>query len=167
MDENNKPVPVTVSEPEPEPAAAELPPVVERAFERLGMSAGQVRDRAEQIYAMYKLLKALGLSDADIAKLVVQKGGERLDEGLDRVRPTDARPVFDAVEQAVVRAAEEVDTRLDLGGDLIRRIREGTVAARAGREGALGGLERGLTRGRGNLRKLLHSIAAGEDSTKQ
>jgi len=60
-------------EPKPEDEAEEsgLPPVVERALYQLGLQSGKVHERAEQIVATYKLLKALGLSDADIAKLVV------------------------------------------------------------------------------------------------
>ena len=136
-----------------------LPPVVERAFDRLGIRGGRLHERAEQYYAMYRLLKALGLSDAEIATLVVQKGGERLDEELGRVRPSETRGLFEAVEETVVRAAAEVDARMDLGGDLVRRVRESAVAARVGREEALSGLERGLSQGREQLRRVLRGLA--------
>jgi len=78
-----------------------------------------------------------------------------VDDGIGQVRPTDARPVLESVENAVLRAAEEVDTRLNLGGDFIRRVRDGAVAARAGREDALTGLEKGFSQGREQLRKFL------------
>jgi hypothetical protein len=154
--------PEAPDEPRPEDATEEsgLPPVIERALYQLGLRSGKVHERAEQLVAMYKLLKALGMSDADIAKLIVQKAGERVDDGIGQVRPTDARPVIEAVENAMLRAAEEADTRLNMGGDLIRRVRDGAVAARAGREDALTGLERSLGQGREQLRKFLRGSAS-------
>src|SRR3712207_1735665 len=124
-----------------------LPPVVEQAFARLGLQGSGVHERAEGLYAMYRILKTLGYSDADIARLALQRAGQSVDDGLDRVRPTDARVAFEALEEAAVRAAAEVDTRLDLRGDLIRLVREGALAARLGREDLLTGLERGLQEG--------------------
>ena len=141
-----------------------LPPVVEQAFARLGLKGGVVYERTEQLYAMYRLLKVLGLSDAEIARLVVKNAGDRLDEGLDYVRPAQARPVFDAVEEVLVRAAEEADMRLNLRGDLIRRVRDGALAARTGREEALIGLERGFAQGREQLRRILRRVAAADDA---
>ena len=143
-----------------------LPAVVEQAFERLGLKGGPVHERTEQLYAMYRLMKALGLSDAEIARLVMQQAGERLDEGLDRVRPTDGRPVLGAVEDVLVRAAEEADMRLNLHGDLIRRVREGALAARTGREEALIGLERGYSQGREQPRRILRRVAAADTPEK-
>ena len=142
-----------------EPEDEGLPPVVKRAFERLGLRGGRVHERSEGLYAMYKLLKVLGLSDAEIAKLVLQRAGDQVDEGLDRVHPTDARVVFEAIENTLVRAAEEVDSRLEMRGDLIRRVREGALAARAGREETLAVLERGVAQGREQLRRVLKNLS--------
>jgi hypothetical protein len=136
-----------------------LPPVIESAFKRLGLRDSAVYEHTEGYYAMYRVMKTLGFSDADIAKLVLQKAGERVDEGLDNVRPTEARAVFEAMEDAALRAASEVDGRLSLNGDLIRRVREGATAARSGREDMLLGLERGLTQGRDQLRRMLKGLS--------
>ena len=139
-----------------------LPPVVERAFARLGLQGSDVHERTEGLYAMYRLLKTLGYSDTEIARLALQKAGESVDDGLERVRPTEARVVFEALEDAAVRAAMEIDGRLSLRGDLIRLVREGAVAARAGREEMLAGLERGLLEGRGHLRRILKGLKKDE-----
>ena len=139
-----------------------LPPVVEQAFTRLGLQGSGVHERAEGLYAMYRILKTLGYSDVDIARLALQRAGQSVDDGLDRVRPTDARAAFEALEEAAVRAAAEVDTRLDLRGDLIRLVRDGAIAARAGREEMLTGLERGLQEGRGHLRRILRGLSRDE-----
>jgi hypothetical protein len=139
-----------------------LPPVVEQAFARLGLQGSGVHERAEGLYAMYRVLKTLGYSDADIARLALQKAGSSVDEGLDRVRPSDARVAFEALEEAAVRAATEVDARFDLRGDLIRLVRDGAVAARSGREDLLMGLERGLQEGRGHLRRILQRLSRDE-----
>lgn len=136
-----------------------LPPVIESAFKRLGLRDSAVYEHTEGYYAMYRVMKTLGFSDADIAKLVLQKAGERVDEGLDQVRPTETRAVFEAMEDAALRAASEVDGRLSLNGDLIRRVREGATAARAGREDMLLGLEHGLTQGREQLRRMLKGLS--------
>ena len=139
-----------------------LPPVVERAFARLGLQGSDVHERTEGLYAMYRLLKTLGYSDTEIARLALQKAGESVDDGLERVRPTEARVVFEALEDAAVRAAMEVDARLSLRGDLIRLVREGAVAARSGREEVLTGLERGLVEGRAHLRRILKGLKKDE-----
>lgn len=136
-----------------------LPPVVESAFARLGLKGSGVHERAEGLYAMYRLLKTLGYSDADIAKLALQKAGDGVDEGLEKVRPADARAAFEVLEEAALRGATELDTRLDLRGDLVRLVRDGAVAARAGREELLTGLERGLLQGRQYLRGVLKGLA--------
>lgn len=142
-----------------EPEEDVLPPVVQAAFDRLGLRGGRLHERTEGMVATYKLLKSLGVSDADIARLVVQRAGDQVDEGLEHVRPAEARLLFEAIEDVVVRAAEEVDTRLNMRGDLVRRIRDSAVATRSGREEALAGMERGLAQGREQLRRLLKSIA--------
>jgi hypothetical protein len=121
-----------------------------------------VHERAEGFYAMYRLLKTLGYSDAEIAKLAMQKAGTGVDENLERVRPSEARALFEALEEAALRGATELDTRLSLRGDLIRLVREGTQAARSGREDLLTGLERGLVHGRESLRRALRTLAAEE-----
>jgi hypothetical protein len=139
-----------------------LPPVVERAFAQVGISGSRLHERTEQVYAMYRLAKAVGMSDADIAKLVVQKAGEKLDDGLERVRPVETRPLFEAIEEGLLRVAAETDSRLDLGGDLMRRMREHLIEARANREQTLAGLDRTFEQGRSELRRLLRRTAGGE-----
>ncbi|MGD9889788.1 MAG: hypothetical protein AB7R89_27645 [Dehalococcoidia bacterium] len=136
-----------------------LPPVIDSAFKRLGLKDSAVYEHTEGYYAMYRVMKTLGFSDADIAKLVLQKAGERMDEGLEQVHPTEARAVFESMEDAALRAASEVDNRLSLNGDLIRRVREGATAARSGREDLLLGLERGLTQGREQFRRMLKGLS--------
>jgi hypothetical protein len=140
-----------------------LPPAIEAVFTRLGLRESGVYERTEGYYAMYRVLKTLGFSDADIAKLAVQKAGASVDEGLEKVRPTEARAVFEAMEDAALRAAAEIDSRFSLRGDLIRTVREGAVAARAGREDALIGLERGLTQGRDFLKRMLSGLSANDE----
>lgn len=148
-----------------EPDDEGLPPVIEAAFKRLGLQESPVYERTEGYYAMYRVMKTLGFTDADIARLVLQKAGERVDEGLEGVRPTETRAVFEAMEEAALRAASEVDARLSLNGDLIRWVREGATAARAGREDVLLGLERGLTQGREQFRRILKGLSR-DDATR-
>ncbi|MGH2585642.1 MAG: hypothetical protein ACRDJE_12075 [Dehalococcoidia bacterium] len=148
-----------------EPDDEGLPPLVEGAFKTLGLRGSGLHERTEGWYAAYRVLKVLGLSDADIARLILQKAGEQVDEGLDRVHPSDARGLFETVEHAVERAAGDVDERLDLHGDLARRIREGMIGARAGREEALTGLERGFDQGKAQLRRILRGL--GRDDTAE
>jgi hypothetical protein len=140
-----------------------LPPVVAKAFATLGLRESGLHERTEGLYAMYRLLKAMELTDADIAKLAVQKAGERLDEGLMNVRPAEARPLFEALEQTVLRAAVDVDERLELRGDLVRPLREAVALARAGREEALSALDRGFNEGREGLRRALTSETAADE----
>ena len=135
-----------------------LPGALVRTLENIGLRGSRLYERAEQLHALYRLLKALGFSDADIARLVAKNAGDRLDEGLDRMRPGDARPIFEAVEEALVGAATEVDTRLGLNGDFIRRVRDGAIAARAGREEVLVGLERAIGQGREQFRRVLQAV---------
>ena len=108
-----------------------LPGALLRTLENVGLRGSRLHERAEQLYALYRLMKALGFSDADIARLVAKNASDKLDEGLDRVRPSEVRPAFEAVEDALVGAAAEVDMRLRLNGDFIRRVRDGAIAARA------------------------------------
>lgn len=132
-----------------------LPAVVQSALERLTAPGKRASRRAGGLYAMYRLMRAFGLSDAEIARRLAERAGGRLDESLERVQPADARPAFDALADTLVRAAEDVDTRLDMHGDLVRHVREGAVAARAGREETIAALERGLQQGREGLRRAL------------
>jgi hypothetical protein len=140
-----------------------LPGALVRTLENIGLRGSRLHERAEQLHALYRLLKALGYSDADVARLVAKNAGDRLDESLDRVRPGDARPVFEAVEEALVGAATEVDTRLGLNGDLIRRVRDGAIAARAGREEVLVGLERAIGQGREQFRRIIQAVTTEPD----
>jgi hypothetical protein len=142
-----------------------LPGALLRTLENLGLRGTRLHERAEQLYALYRLMKALGFSDADIARLVAKNAGDKLDEGLDRVRPADARPAFEAVEEALVGAATEVDTRLGLNGDFIRRVRDGAIAARTGREELLFGLERAVGQGRDQFRRILQAVT--EDGSRE
>lgn len=135
-----------------------LPPVVERAFVRLGLRESAAYERTEATVAMYRVMKVLGLSDADIAKLVLRNAGGRVEEEVGRrVNPTETRRLLDRIEDSVVEAATEADQRLNLNGDLVRRVRDTALLARAGREDALTGLERGVAQGRELLRRLLKS----------
>jgi hypothetical protein len=140
-----------------------LPPAIDAVFTRLGLRDSPMYEHTEGYYAMYRMLKTLGVSDADIAKMVLQKAGEQVDEGLGRVRPTEARAVFEVMEDAALRAASELDTRLTLHGDLVRRVHEGATAARAGREELLLGLERGLLEGREQLRRILKGLSRNDE----
>lgn len=137
-----------------------LPGALLRMLEGLGLRGSPLHERAEQIYALYRLMKALGFSDADIARLVAKNVGEKVDEGLDRVRPAEVRPIFEAVENVLVGAAAEVDTHLRLNGDFLRRVHASALAARAGREDVLLGLERAVDQGREQFRRILRAVTA-------
>lgn len=135
-----------------------LPAVVERAFVRLGLRESAAYERTEAAVAMYRVMKVLGLSDADIAKLVLRNAGGRVEEEVGRrVNPVETRRLLDQIEDSVIDAAIEADQRLNLNGDLVRRVRDTALLARAGREDALTGIERGVAQGRELLRRLLRS----------
>lgn len=142
----------------PEQWAEGIGDLVGRAVRSMGARGGAVRERIEGLYGIYRLLRALGMSDAEIATLVAEQARQRLGRGLPEpvLSAEDARRVLDGVQDTVVRAAQEVDVRLDLGGDFVRGVREAALAARAGREDAFVALERGVGAAREHLRRVLN-----------
>jgi len=136
-----------------------------RTFRAVGAQGTALRERAEGFYGAYRLLRALGMSDAEIAAFIAGQARSRLERELGghTLTAADMRKVLDGVQDTVVRAAEEVDVRLDLGGDFVRRVREGVQATRTGREDALAALERGVATGKEQLRKLLSEGTGDRD----
>ena len=153
-------LPERTGDPLPEPAgrADSFGEALGKAFRGLGAQGSALKERLEGYYGMYRLLRALGMSDAEIARLVAGQARDRLEQDLRERTPTagDARRVMDDLQERVLRAAEDVDSRLGLGGDFVRRVREATLAATTGREDALISLERGATAAREQLRKALN-----------
>lgn len=135
--------------------------MVGRAFRTLGAQGDALRERAEGFYGMYRLLRALGMTDQEIAMLVARQARTWLEREADDRRPTaaDTRRVVDALQETVVRAAEEVDVRLDLRGEFVRRVREGVQATKTGREDAILAAERSLATARELLRQILKNQA--------
>jgi hypothetical protein len=131
-----------------------------RLVEALGEQGTLLRERVEGLAATYRLLRAMGMTDQQIAALVteqvrtlvVQRLGGRVPE------QEDLRRLSDALFAAVARAAEDVDQRFDLGGDFVRQVRDLIQAARAGREDALRAFERGSSAARALLERLLAQI---------
>src|SRR5262249_7797448 len=84
-----------------------------RAARGIGEPGQALRERVEGLQAAYKLLKALGMSDADIARLVADQGRQLLAQELEErtLTAADARRVIDNVQETVVRAAQDVDER--------------------------------------------------------
>jgi hypothetical protein len=70
----------------------------------------------------------------------------------------DLRRLSDAAFAAVIRAAEDVDERLELRGDFVRQVRDLIQAARVGREDALHAFERGSVAARALLARLLEQL---------
>jgi hypothetical protein len=128
-----------------------------RSFRMLGVQADAVRERIEGYYGIYRLLRTLGLSDQEIAALVAQQARTRVERELRgrTLTAAETRRALDGVSETVVRAAEGVDERLNLGGEFVRRVRDGVQASKAGREDVLIGLDRGLAAAREQLRKVL------------
>lgn len=135
---------------------------VGRLLRNLGEQGDALRGRVEGLYGMYRLLRALGMTDQEIAALVAREASSRLQRGLRESTPTtgDVRQVVDGLQELVLHAAEDVDERLDLGGDFVRRVREGVQATRAGREDALIALDRGVGTARDQLRRVLVRFGA-------
>ena len=133
--------------------------IMGRAFRTLGALAqgGPLRERAEGYYAMYRLLRALGMSDQEIAALVARQVRDRVERRLEGRAPTaaDTRQALDALQETIIRTAQEVDTRLSLGGGFVRPVREAVLAARAGREDAIITVERTLATAREQFRLLI------------
>lgn len=128
-----------------------------RMARSIGGQSAVMRERFEGLQAAYKLLKALGMSDADIARLVADQGRQILAREVEERNLTaaEARRVIENVQETVIRAAQDVDVRLDLGGDFARRVREGVDSTRAGREDVLLAGEKGYTAAREQLLKVL------------
>jgi hypothetical protein len=157
------------AEPEPPRAAdvdaaeagiVRLAELVGRAARAVETQGNALRERLEGLHGLYRLLKSLGLSDREIALLVARQLRGRIEHELrDRSAATETRRLVDGLQDTVVRAAQEVDVRLNLGGEFVRRVREGVQAATTGREEAFLTIERGMTAARQQLRRLLSEEA--------
>ena len=128
-----------------------------RAFRTLGAQGSTLRERAEAYYGIYRLLRALGMSDQEIAALVAQQVRYRVERRLEGRAPTaaDTRQALDGLQETIIRTAQEVDMRLDLGGAFVRPVREAVLAARAGREDAFITVERTVATAREQFRHLI------------
>lgn len=128
-----------------------------RLAEALGEQGALLRERVEGLTATYRLLRAMGMSDRQIAALVAEQARALLVERVGgRVSEREElRRLSDAVLALVIRAAEDVDERFDLKGDFVRQVRDLVQAARAGREDALRAFERGSAAARALLDRLL------------
>lgn len=145
----------------PEQWAETFGDLVGRAARSLGARGDVWRGRIEGVYGMYKLLRALGLTDQEIAALVAKQVRWRVERGVAEIAPTpdDVRRAGDGLEETIIRAAQDVDVRLGLGGEFVRRVRESVQASRAGRENTFTGVERGMATAREQLRRLLRDQA--------
>jgi hypothetical protein len=137
--------------------------VLGRTLRAVGAQGTALKERVEGFYGAYRLLRALGMSDAEIAAFIAGQARARLERGLEARTPTaaDMRTVLDGAQESIVRAAEDVDARLDLGGDFVRRVREAAQATRTGREDALIAVERAVATAKEQLRRLLREPGAG------
>ncbi len=128
-----------------------------RLAEALDEQGALLRERVEGLIATYRLLRAMGMSDQQIAALVAEAARAQLARRLGGRTPErdELRRLSDAVFMMVVRAAEDVDERFDLKGDFVRQVRDLVQAARAGREDALRAFERGSTAARALVERLL------------
>lgn len=140
--------------------AGGLRALLRRLAETLGEQGALLRERVEGLAATYRLLRAMGMTDQQIAALVAEQARTLLVQRVGGRAPEqeDLRRLSDALFAAVVRAAEDVDQRLDLGGDFVRQVRDLIQAARAGREDALRAFERGSSAARALLERLLARI---------
>ncbi len=116
-----------------------------------------MRERVEGLLGIYRLLKAMGLTDQQIATLVADQARGMLGREVEQRQLTaeEMRSVADRLQDSVIRAAQEVDDRLWLSGGLARPVREAVVATKAGREDVLPVIERTAGQGREALLKLL------------
>jgi hypothetical protein len=146
-----------------EDRAASFGEEVGRIVRTLGAQGEALRERAEGLYGMYRLLRAFGMTDQEIAALIAREAGERLQRGLRDSAPTTAnvRRVVDGLQELVIHAAEDVDERLDLGGDFVSRVRDVVQASRTGREDVLIAVERGAATAREQMRRILDNFSAG------
>ncbi len=131
-----------------------------RLAEALGEQGALLRERLEGLAATYRLLRAMGMSDQQIAALVAEQARTLLVQRLGGRAPEqeNLRRLSDALFAAVVHAAEEVDERFDLKGDFVRQVRDLIQAARVGREDALRAFERGSSAARALVERLLAQI---------
>ncbi len=134
-----------------------------RIVRTLGAQGEALRERAEGLYGMYRLLRAFGMTDQEIAALIAREASGRLQRGLRDSAPTTAnvRRVVDGLQELVIHAAEDVDERLDLGGDFVSRVRDAVQASRTGREDVLIAVERGAATAREQMRRILDNFSAG------
>ena len=136
-----------------------------RTVRNIGAQGTAMKERVEGFYGAYRLLRALGMSDAEIAGFIAGQARNKLERELNKnsLTAADMRKVMDGVQESVIRAAEDVDARMNLGGDFVRRVRDGVQATRAGREDALLGLEKGVAAGKEQLRKILREQNPTQD----
>lgn len=141
-----------------ERGAEKVGEVLGRLVRSVGAQAELMRERVEGLYGMYRLLKALGMTDQEIAALIARQGGTWLERELAGRAPTaaDTRRLLDSLQETVIRAAATVDEGMDLHGDFVRRVREGAQATRPGREDAILAVERGVAAAREQVRRLLN-----------
>ncbi len=163
-------MPVTRAEPPAVPADDDSPERggAEQLAESLGRLLGRVsrrveqqstamRERLEGLLGIYRLLKAMGLNDQQIAALVAEQARGMLGREVEQRQLTadEMRRVADALQDSVIRMAQEVDDRLKLAGGLSRPVREAVAASKTGREDVLPVIERTAGQGRELLLKLL------------
>ncbi len=134
-----------------------------RLAEALDEQGALLRERVEGLITTYRLLRAMGMSDQQIAALVAETARAQLARRLGGRTPErdELRRLSDAVFMMVVRAAEDVDERFDLKGDFVRQVRDLVQAARVGREDALHAFERGSVAARALLARLLEQFDGG------
>ncbi|MBI2761214.1 MAG: hypothetical protein HYX51_07305, partial [Chloroflexi bacterium] len=132
-----------------------------RTFRSVGDRGVAIKERFEGFVGIYKLLKSLGMSDKDIAALVAEQARIQLGREASERTPTaaDARRVMDGLQDTVIKAAQEVDVRLDLGGNFARRVRDAVQSTKTGREDALLFTERGVAVAKEQLLKVLNREA--------
>lgn len=136
-----------------------------RTVRNIGAQSAAMKERVEGFYGAYRLLRALGMSDAEIAGFIAGQARDKLEREINKnsLTAADMRKVMDGVQESVIRAAEDVDARMNLGGEFVRRVRDGVQATRTGREDALLTLEKGVTAGKEQLRKVLREQNAAKD----
>lgn len=131
--------------------------LIGRLSRRVEKQSTAMRERVEGLLGIYRLLKAMGLTDQQIATLVADQARGMLGREVEQRQLTaeEMRRVADRLQDSVIRAAQEVDDRLGLSGGLARPVREAVVATKAGREDVLPVIERTAGQGREALLKLL------------
>lgn len=124
-----------------------------------------MRRRYESLRGIYRLLREMGMSDAEIAKLVATQGREFLGQELSERTLTAAEinRALDNLNYTVLKAITEVDDRLNLDGELIERAQLSLATTRRGRTQAAAHLETAYAAVRSRLLKLLEKPDRFED----